>query len=694
MTGGQRPTGLGPRILGSVGVVLLLAAALSVVSARWELFGPGARLAALLAASGLLVGLTRWVRHRAPSTARLLDVLAAAMVSIDVAATVVVAGGSWRTALVVAGPTTVVVGSSLRARVHPVVGDLTVGLGGTLTVAGLSAALGGHAPLGLALLAAATAGVSSRPGDRRIAAGWAAIAGLAPAARVLDDVVFTGMGTLREIGLVDPASLTVTATTGAAAVLASLLVAVRDRAPSFAVVALGVGSATVLEGWAIADPPRHVALLAAAVVLALVELIDVRRLPLSPAMIGDLERLNEAALIGVTAVVAGGSWMRLTGEAGGIADTPITAGVLAAAWVLGQARRGAQPWPPALPGLVVAAAVAVHLGTGDVGLFGAALVIGGWLAILVNRRESTAVALVASAVAPVVAIGAGEPWIVAVLAIAAAGTVVTLVRWRSFANDSVVGAGLLVVLVHGVLVVGAGSLAWGSSVAVVLVAVLWSGTGLVWRSVQAASAMVLRALALMAPLLLLTTAPLVAAGAAVCLAVVAAIDLVVAQRDGIREQPITDRVALLASSLVVGWVSVLYALHIELVDAYVVPVLWCAVVAAVLAGAPRAHANLLGLGATGLVAVVGRIADGDPVHTAVLGAVAVLVAVFAARADDSSTLLVAAPVAVAVATFDLLDRSVGVESWGWLLVGGAAALCGAVVLEGRDADSAPGSSVV
>ena len=53
----------------------------------------------------------------------------------------------------------------------------------------------------------------------------------------------------------------------------------------------------------------------------------------------------------------------------------------------------------------------------------------------------------------------------------------------------------------------------------------------------------------------------------------------------------------------------------------------------------------------------------------------------------------ASQVAVAAATFDLLDRSVGVESWGWLLVGGAAAVSAAIVLERRDADAMAETSI-
>ena len=106
MTATTRPADLGARLLGGVGAALLLAAAISVVSARWEFFGPGARLGSLLVASGVLVVLTGQIRRLAPSTAQMLDVLVAAMVPIDTAAAVIVTGGSWRTALVAAGPVT------------------------------------------------------------------------------------------------------------------------------------------------------------------------------------------------------------------------------------------------------------------------------------------------------------------------------------------------------------------------------------------------------------------------------------------------------------------------------------------------------------------------------------------------------------------------------------------------------------
>ena len=89
MTATTRSADLGARLLGGVGVALLLAAAISVVSARWEFFGPGARLGSLLMASGVLVVLTGQIRRLAPSTAQMLDVLVAAMVPIDTAAAAV-----------------------------------------------------------------------------------------------------------------------------------------------------------------------------------------------------------------------------------------------------------------------------------------------------------------------------------------------------------------------------------------------------------------------------------------------------------------------------------------------------------------------------------------------------------------------------------------------------------------------------
>ena len=99
-----RPSG--PHILAGVGVVLLLVAAISVVSDRWDLMGPGGRLAALLAASGVVIGVTVPLRRIAPTTAQALDVLTAALLAVDTAAVAIVAGGSWRTALVAAGPAT------------------------------------------------------------------------------------------------------------------------------------------------------------------------------------------------------------------------------------------------------------------------------------------------------------------------------------------------------------------------------------------------------------------------------------------------------------------------------------------------------------------------------------------------------------------------------------------------------------
>ncbi len=692
MTATTRPADLGARLLGGVGAALLLAAAISVVSARWEFFGPGARLGSLLVASGVLVVLTGQIRRLAPSTAQMLDVLVAAMVPIDTAAAVIVTGGSWRTALVAAGPVTAAVGAVLRQRLPSAAGDLAIGIGGVLTAAGVAAEFEVHGPLLLAGLALITGGVVTDRRDRRVAVAWAVVAGLAPAGRVFDEVVFTGMGTLREIGLITPAPLSVALGTGVLAVGALVVVAVRDRAPRIGVAAVGVALTTGLEVWATADPPSHVGLLAVAVLIGLVELVDVRRLRLAPAVGETIERVNEAALVVMTAVVAGGSWMLLIEQPGLVAETPITAGVVAAAWVVGQVRRGAQAWLPALPGFVVAGAATVHLASDDPRLLGAGVLIGALLAVATPRRGATATALTAAALAPLLVLPSDDWAAVAVAAWAAIVLVVGAVRRASTAEEPLVAIGLLTVLVHGALAVGAGSTAWSDAPAVAVVSVLWWSAGLMFGRVQPAAGFVLRTLALMGPLALSATSPVVAFALGLALSVAAGLELAWVHRSS-GATSVQPYLALVGAAVATTWVAGLRAAEIELVDLYVVPLLWLAVAGAVHVGVARTAANLTGLAATAAIAIGGRVDDGLSAHTAILGAVAVAVAVVAGRAGDRSTLVVAGPVAVAAATFDLLDRSVGVESWGWLLVGGAAAVSAAIVLERRDADAMAETSI-
>ena len=134
-------------------------------------------------------------------------------------------------------------------------------------------------------------------------------------------------------------------------------------------------------------------------------------------------------------------------------------------------------------------------------------------------------------------------------------------------------------------------------------------------------------------------------------------------------------------------------MEVDLLDAYLVPLVWAAVALVAATGAARDRAVQVGLAITTLITVAGRIADGRPEHIAVLGGVAVVVAIAAGRLGDRATLAGAASLTVAAACFDLLDRSVGVESWGWLLVGGAAAVSAAIVLERRDADAMAETSI-
>ncbi len=240
-------------------------------------------------------------------------------------------------------------------------------LGGALTAAGVAATFDIAAPilvasLGLAVVASRAGGV-----DRPLGLAWAAAAGLAPVARVLDEAAFTGMGVMRDIGLLDSASIAETAAAGTLATAAFGWVWWRDRSPLAGTLAVAAAGGTGLEVWARFDPPSTIALLVLAVVVGLVEVgFAADRLASVRDDLRDSAELANTVVLGVMTLVVGAlAWTHAMDGVAVAEDLPFTAGVLALAWVVGDARRTArgEAWALTLPGLATAAFAAVALAT-------------------------------------------------------------------------------------------------------------------------------------------------------------------------------------------------------------------------------------------------------------------------------------------------------------------------------------------
>lgn len=320
-------------VLAGVGTFLLTAASISFVAARWDRFGPGGRFAALLGFSAFVFGCGFALRRVAPTTARSLDVLTAALVPVDVAGLAIVGGASWPAVLLVSGPVTMLAAEVLRSRdrrLAPVTALGTVS-GGVLLLAGVAAGYDVALPPMVAVLG--LAGCVAHPWSRERLAGpiWAALAGLAPALRVLDDVAFTGNGTMRRFGLLDATPWEATLLAGTVAAGALAIAAVRRRNLSLGLSSSAVTVTTAAAMWAEHQPPRSLLIVAAAIVIALAEIaLADRRVA--------VRGLDHAVAVVNAAVSAGVAAMALSvvipeGVVPGV-EWAYAAGTLAFAWIV------------------------------------------------------------------------------------------------------------------------------------------------------------------------------------------------------------------------------------------------------------------------------------------------------------------------------------------------------------------------
>ncbi len=150
-------------------------------------------------------------------------------------------------------------------------------------------------------------------------------------------------------------------------------------------------------------------------------------------------------------------------------------------------------------------------------------------------------------------------------------------------------------------------------------------------------------------------------------------------------------------SLTTAWMLAADALDVSVAEVYLYPPLWLGAAALVASDAigddPPWTILVPALVFSAGISVLGRVDDGRAVHLVLLGCVCLLVAGWGAARNDRVVLAVAGAGAVAVAVFEGLARSVGVETWGWLVIGGLAAVTAAGLLEARGAPAAEDASV-
>ncbi len=742
----RTPKFSGSQVLAGIGTFLLTTAAITLVGARWDRFDPGERLTILLVSSVVAYGLTVFLRKIAPFTSRSLDVLVAALLPVDVAAMAVVGGASWPVVLLTAGPAAILSSEILRRRDPMIFTEVGTVVGGVLTACGLAAELTMPsfdvplAPL-VAILGLAATVASPFGRTRLVGPAWAALAGFAPAIRLLETVSFTGQGTLSDLGVlhnVTDAAPIYTVVAGVIATVALALAAVRRNSIPFGLAAFGVAATTGVDLWVRFDPPASATLIALAASLVAIELALSNRLALVRADIEDSIGNVVAAANGVLTLLAVSAAFGpyLPDGNAATADWKYTAAICGVAWLLGDLRRGfkngqsAVPmalvggsWAPALPGLAATIVASVQLTFGDPTLTGLVAIVMSLGAISTLRPGRLLTSWTLALIAPVLA--SGDWQVAAPIAVASAALMLLTGRYASSAGEHEVGfqASVLafVPAVVGALIISdANSFTLGASF---FAATLWV-TAWIAHGRYDGLAFALRVLGTTAVGVMVAD---LADSAALAAAVLAGASIVEAIRLA------DDRYRILAGAM--GVLAIGLGLPFDPTSA---PVLGLALMTGLMGvglvahGRHRSNAALTTLGGVvttlgwmfGLLSagvaspepyvypilffvswlfhdtdespwmVVGpslaaatalgfwqRIETGDSGHLIVLGVLAIGSAVWGAMRRHPAALALGSAITVAVGAYEGLDSTVGIESWGWLVIAGSAALTVAAILE-------------
>ncbi|MEE9415791.1 MAG: hypothetical protein V3V01_10940 [Acidimicrobiales bacterium] len=726
----------GPALLAGLGTALLSVAAITLVSDRWDQFAAPARLIILLTASAVVFAATTLLRSLAPTTSRALDVLVAVLAPIDVAAIAIVGGAHWPAVLLATGPAAMISSEVLRRRDPHVVSELGTTVGGVLTLCGVAASLGiAVAPL-VAALGLAAIVVSPIGRDRLVGPAWAALAGLAPALRVLEDATFTGDGTLRDVGLLDATSTHATIAAGVIATVALAIAAVRRRSVLAGLTAIAAVATASIDLWARFDPPNSALLIAAAIgVLAIEVGLSHRAVPRDSeaiALLGQVISAINGVLTVLAVSVAAGPL--LSPAATATADWKFTAAICAVGWLVADLRRSTDNlgspillamvggnWGPAVPGFAWATLAAVQLGTNEPAITAIVAMVLASLALMTLRPGRLITAWSLAMLAPLLAVAAWQVAVPLALAAAIISAQVALLTLHTGERELASPAGSGVAFVA---LIGAVSIASASSLmaAGFFLAVLWASAGIVDRRLSTLGFVLRAAGTLAIPVMAIDNpgwaaiASLVVAAVAIAivqtlhdrrfeviatamlpmaagftlasngiaplLAVAVALGLIgvtiIAEGHRARSVATTLTGAMFAElGLLVG----LHSLSVATPEPYIFPVLLVIGWLLHRSGESSWVAVAPPLLIAAAISLTQRLESGNAGHLVALGVVAIAVSIWGATTQQQVTTALGASIAVAVAVFEGLDQAVGIETWGWLVTSGAAVMTLAAVLE-------------
>lgn len=614
-------------------------------------------------------------------------------------------------------------------------------VGGLLTMCGLAAAFAlpdlgvPVAPLVAMLGLAAT--IAQPFGKTRLGGpAWAALAGFAPALRLAEDLAFTGQGTLRDIGLIDQASATSTLVAGAISFTALGLAALRRDSLWAALAAVCVIATTGIELWARLDPPNSALLIGLAVCVVATELaLSHRSLALPPTAADPIANLATVANAVLTLLAVSSAVSEHLPEAiAASSDWKYTAAICAVGWIVGDIRRAVQAkqsplamllvggnWGPALPGFVAAVVAAVQLTFKDPSLTAVVAIALAAAALCTLRPGRLSTGWTLAFVAPLLAVA--EWQVAAPIAFASAAIMLLVAHFANTLGERELGlqAGFLSLvpaLVAACVIGDETRIVYG---VVFFVSTIWLTSWIVDRPF-ATLGFFLRIVG--------TTALGVFAAAnsawlsptAALLAAVSAIEFV--RLSDIRYRSLTAVLLLLAAGftfqpatsgvlgMAVGagligtglithghfsnrsdvtsfgvllsslaWMLGLLAADVQVPEPYVYPLLFGA---SWLLHKENAKPWLVvapSLFLATALAFSQRISTGDSGHLTALGAIALALTIWGSVRRQPVAQSLGAAVTVAVGVYEGLDSTVGIESWGWLVIGGAAALTVAAVLE-------------
>lgn len=257
----------------ATGAFLLVAAAALFIVVRWDELSDGVKLGVLTALTGAALAGGRALQRELPATGNVVFHLGAFLVPVNVAAVLMRLSLDWRTFLLVEATAASLgfAGLSLLSR-SPVLRWATAG-----SVVALCGGVAAVSPLPAGLVLAALSVAALLSGERRLAAVWAATAGLAPVLSA--GVAYLvgsagrgyGLGVLSDFGLSASQPFAVLAGAGSAVVLGAI--AARDKSLLHALLAGASVVSSGLVSWLSSTERGNRDAVAAAVLFLSMELV-------------------------------------------------------------------------------------------------------------------------------------------------------------------------------------------------------------------------------------------------------------------------------------------------------------------------------------------------------------------------------------------------------------------------------------